>query len=337
MLWLLGVSVACGDGRTPLVVYSPHGRELLLLVEQRFEAMNPSVDVRWLDMGSQDVLDRVRSERANPQADIWFGGPSSLFLRAASDSLLTPYRPSWAQSIAERGRGPGDLYFAVYETPAVIAFNSEAVAQSEAPGDWDEVLLPQWRDQVIIREPLGSGTMRTIFGMMVERGIAETGDTTAGFAWLRELDAQTKEYVFNPALLHQKLLRQEGLITLFGLPDILVERSKGSPFDFRLPASGTPVIEDAIAIVRGTQYEQQAREFVEYVGTIDAQLLAAREAYRLPARQDLPADSLPIWVREVRAQLVVAEMDWQLLADQGADWMMYWDRAVRGRGRDAPR
>src|SRR6266498_4799553 len=43
------------DHRTPLVVYSPHGRDLLTLFELRFEALHPDIDVRWLDMGSQDV------------------------------------------------------------------------------------------------------------------------------------------------------------------------------------------------------------------------------------------------------------------------------------------
>ena len=60
-------------GRTPLVVYSPHGRDLLMLMEKSYEAKHPNVDVRWLDMGSQEVYDRVRSEAANPQADVWFG------------------------------------------------------------------------------------------------------------------------------------------------------------------------------------------------------------------------------------------------------------------------
>jgi len=60
--------------------------------------------------------------------------------------------------------------------------------------------------------------------------------------------------------------------------------------------------------------------------------LAAREVYRLPARQDLPADSLPDWVREVRARLVVEPMEWDRLATDGNAWMAYWDRNVRGRG-----
>jgi iron(III) transport system substrate-binding protein len=329
---LVGVVAACGERRTPLVVYSPHGRDLLLLSETTFEAANPDIDVRWLDMGSQDALDRIRSERANPQADVWFGGPSTLFRRAAGDSLLAAYRPDWAGAVPPRGHGPGDFYFAVYETPAVIAYNRDAVSPAAPPSDWEEVLDPRWTGRVVIRDPLASGTMRTIFGMVIERGLTLTGDTGWGFGWLRRLDAQTREYVFNPALLHQKLLRQEGWLTLWDLPDILVEQSKGSPFDYVLPESGTPVIEDAIAVVRGARHPEAARRFVEWAGSPAAQLLAAREAFRLPARVDLPSDSLPEWARSVKADLVVAEIDWELLSARGAEWMTYWDRHVRGRG-----
>lgn len=334
VVWLGAVvaASACSDGRTPLVVYSPHGRELLQLAEQRFEAANPDIDVRWLDMGSQDVLDRVRSERANPQADVWFGGPSSLFLRAAADSLLTPHRPTWAASTPARGHGPGDLYFAAYETPAVIAYNSSAVPDSAAPTDWEEVLRPEWAGKVVIRDPIASGTMRTIFGMVVQRSLSATGDTAGGFAWLRRLDAQTREYALNPAILHQKLIRREGTVTLWDLPDILVEQNKGQPFGFTLPTSGTPVIQDAIAVVRGARNPEIANRFIEWVGSQEAQLLAAREVFRLPARTDLPDDSVPAWVRRVRAEMVVEEMDWDLLGRRGAEWMTYWDRNVRGRG-----
>jgi iron(III) transport system substrate-binding protein len=317
-----------------LVIYSPHGRSLLTLAEETFEAANPGVDVRWLDMGSQDALDRVRSERANPQADVWYGGPSMLFSRAAADSLLVAYRPTWAGAVPERGHGPGDFFFAAYETPAVIAYNAEALERSEVPSDWDAVLEPRWRDEILIRDPLASGTMRSIFGMVVQRGLRETGDTSAGFDWLRRLDAQTREYVLNPALLHQKLLRQEGIITLWDLPDILTEQRKGNPLDYLLPSSGTPVIEDAIAIVRGTEHLEVAQQFVEWVGSLEGQLLAARREFRLPARTDLPLDSLPEWARAVKSTMVPEDMDWELLGRVGADWMSYWDRHVRGRGNE---
>jgi len=327
------VSTGCqGDRRTPLVIYSPHGRDLLTLLERRFEQLRPDVDVRWLDMGSQEVYDRLRSERANPQADIWFGGPATIFARGARDSLLDPFRPSWAGAIDPHGRGPGDRYFAVYETPAVIVYAEQAVTPDEAPQDWDDLLRPRWKGRVLIRDPLASGTMRAVWGMIIERGLKQTGDTAAGFQWLRRLDAQTKEYVLNGPLLDQKIVRQEGLVTIWDLPDILLNRREGLQLGYRFPRSGTPAIEDAIGVVRNARHRAPAEAFVEYVGGVEGQVVATREAYRLPARLDLPADSLPPWARDVRRQMKVAEVDWDLLAAREAEWMRYWDENVRGRG-----
>jgi len=337
---LLGATVlallvaACQrDGRTPLVIYSPHGRDLLTLLERRFEQLHPDVDVRWLDMGSQEVYDRLRSERANPQADVWFGGPATIFARGVRDSLLEAFRPNWAEAIAAHGRGPGDRYFAAYETPAVIVYAEQAVKPDEAPRDWDDLLDPRWKGKILIRDPLASGTMRAVWGMIIERGLRQTHDTAAGFQWLRRLDAQTKEYVLNGPLLDQKIVRQEGLVTIWDLPDILLSRRDGLPLGYVFPRSGTPVIEDAIGVVRNARHRVPARAFVEYVGSVAAQLAASRDAYRLPARLDLPVDSLPRWAREVRRVMNVAAVDWDLLAERGADWMRYWDQTVRAHGR----
>ena len=335
----LGVAIAAcgGPRRVPVVLYSPHGRDQLELLERAFEAEHPTVDVRWLDMGSQEILDRLRSERSNPQADVWFGGPTVLFDRGVKDSLLAPYRPHWADRVGPRGVGPGDRYWPVYRTPAVIAFNAEAVSLEAAPKDWDEVLDPKWSDKVLIRDPMASGTMRAIWGLVIERSIRETGDTARAMAWLRRLDRQTRSYVLNPALLNEKLARREGLITLWDLPDVLIDKGKGLPLGYVFPRSGTVVIDDGIALVRGAKHAEAGRTFIDYVGSVEAQLLAARGVFRLPARRDLPADSVPSWVAEVERDMVEVELDWDLLAREGARWMAYWDQRVRGTGKAASR
>lgn len=330
--------VACGDdGRTPVVLYSPHGRDQLTLLEQAFEAQRPDIDVRWLDMGSQEILDRVRFERVNPQADVWFGGPTTTFDLGVRDSLLQAYRPVWADRVGPNGIGPHDLYWPVYRTPAVIAYNNKAVPAAEAPQDWDDVLAPRWHDKIVIRDPMASGTMRAIWGLVLVRSIRETGDTAQGMAWLRRLDAGTKTYALNPAILDAKLARAEGLVTLWDLPDILIGRSKGLPFGYTFPRSGTVVIDDAIALVRGGRHPAAAKAFIDFVGGIEAQLLAAERVFRLPARHDLPTNRVPAWVAEVEAEMIVAPMDWQLLAERGTAWMSYWDRHVRGGDRMASR
>ncbi len=334
VLVLLTALTACTpDGREPLTLYSPHDRGLLTTLEQAFEAANPDIDVRWLDMGSQEVLDRLRFEKPNPVADVWFGGPTTIFDRGVSEGVVAPSRPSWAAFVDSTGIGADDHYFPVYRTPAVIAFNSRLVQRGDAPKDWDEVLAPAWRDKVLIRDPMASGTMRAIWGLMLGRSIAATGDTAQGMAWLRRLDGQTRTYALSPAILDQKLARGEGSLTLWDLPDILIAQSKGMPFDYNFPSSGTVVINDAIALVAGSDHVVAARRFIEFVGSPDAQILAAERHWRLPARRDLAPARVPAWVADVEQRMVTAPMDWQLLAKEGAGWMRYWDQRVRGTGK----
>lgn len=335
--WLLALAACERDRRTPVLVYSPHGRDQLMLLEAEFERLHPDVDIRWLDLGSQEILDRLRFERVNAQADVWFGGPTTVFDRGIRDSLLQPYRPVWAEHVDRSAWGPDDLYFGVYRTPAVIAYNSDAVKPEDAPKDWDDVLDPRWHDEVLIRDPMASGTMRAIWGLIIERSIRETGDTSRGMAWLRRLDGQTRAYALNPAILDAKLARREGLVTLWDLPDILISRGKGMPFGYVFPSSGTVVIDDAIGLVRGSRHPDAARAFIDFVGSTEAQVLTANKVFRIPARTDLERDEVPGWLESVMADMKVAPVDWALLARDGPAWMAYWDQHVRNTGhRQAP-
>lgn len=338
--WLIGALAAslggcmAGDGRQALVVYSPHGKDMLGAFERRFEEVRPGVDVQVVDLGSQEVLDRIRSERANPQADVWWGGPATMFQTAADEGLLQASTPEWSGALPADARHPQGLWHGIYVTPSVIAFNSELVRPADAPQDWDEVLQPKWRGKVLIRDPMASGTMRTIFGAIIGRSIRTTGDTAQGFDWLRRLDGQTREYVLNPTLLYQKLARREGSITLWDMPDIEMARARTKlPLDYVFARSGTPLPIDGAAVVRGTRNAELANLFVEYVGSDRALAAAARDFYRLPARSDFPADSLPPALRERRARIVPMAVDWKLLQARTPEWMRRWDETVRGRGR----
>jgi iron(III) transport system substrate-binding protein len=321
---IVSTVVGCGDGRTPLVLYSPHGRDLLELMESTYERQRPEIDVRWLDMGSQEVYDRIRSEAVNPQADVWFGGPDTIFSRGAEEGLLEPFAPAWADSVPPMSRHPEKLYHGLYEAVPVLVYNSRALSSEEAPADWEA--------KIVIRDPLASGTMRTAFGMVLSRSVAETGDTAAGFEWLARLDRQTKEYVVNPALLFEKLIRQEGLVSIWELTDMLFLKQRGAPLDYNFPTSGTPIINDSIGLVKGSPHQVEARDFIDWVGSREALLLAAREAFRLPARIDLPREELPEWAQEALDEIVPAAVDWQLIAAEGNRWMSRWDREIRGRG-----
>ncbi len=328
------VVVGCSSGdKKTLTVYSPHGKEMLAEFEKQYETLHPDVDVQWLDMGSQDAYDRIRTERENPQADIWWGAPSMTFAKAESEGLLVQYMPTWDSAVAVEFKSANAFWYGTFITPEVIMYNNRLLTGDEAPHDWDDLLNDKWRGKIVIRYPLASGTMRTIYAALIQREINKTGDPEAGYQWLRRLDANTKTYTADPTQLYLKIAREEGLVTLWNLPDVIIQvNTNGYPFGYSIPESGTPLITDCIAIVKGSRDLSEAKRFYEFVTSVKSTVQQAREFYRIPTRKDIPASSLPEWMTSLN--IIPMNVDWASIGLNEKEWMKYWDEKIKGSGKN---
>ncbi len=323
-----------GGGRTVLTVYSPHGKALLEHYERGFEKDNPDVDVKWVELGSSEILDRLRAEKNKPAVDVWFGAPSELFERAAAEGLLDTITPSWAAAIPVDAKDPKGQWYGTYLTPEVIAYNAAQVPDSLVPTEWKDVGNPRWKDRVIIRDPVSSGTMRAIFGAIMQQSISNTGKTDSGWALLRRLDANTREYTPTPAAMYDKLQSGEGWISLYNMPDIAaLAKRPGSVVKFTSPTSGTPVLVDGIALVKNSNNRTFGIRYIEYVTSQEALAFAADSLTRIPVRTDIAEETLPDWVIEARVGIKAIPLDHTLMADSLDVWMKAWDSVVRGRNR----
>lgn len=336
LLSVILISLACRSSgtseRKSLLIYTPHGQDLLRDFVSRYKQAHPEVDVQFLDMGSREVFERLRAERNRPQADLWWGAAHTTFQTAADENLLAAYRPTWADKVPTESRDPQDRWYGTYETPEVIVYNSELVKAEDAPSDWDDVLDAKWRDKVLIRNPNPSDSMRAIFGAMIWRFYKDTNSPAGGYDWLRKLDANVHEYTIDGTLLMQKLTRGEGAISLWNMPDVVIYREKKNfkNIAYVIPKSGTPVITDGIAIVKGAPHEEEARRFYEFVNTPESLIYAAQTYYRIPTRTDLDRSQLPAWMNEPFTRMPI---DWELLRKEGNEWLRYWDREIRGRNK----
>src|SRR5687767_15900246 len=198
-----------------LLIYTPHGQAQLKDFIERYKQSHSDVDVQFLDMGSREILERIRAERNRPQADLWWGAAHTTFQTAAEENLLATYRPTWADAVPTEARDNLDRWYGTFKTPEVIVYNTDAVKPEDAPKDWDDVLDPKWRDKILIRNPNPSDSMRAIFGAMIWRFYKDTGSPEKGYEWLRRLDTNVHEYTADGTLLMQKLVRREGDITLW--------------------------------------------------------------------------------------------------------------------------
>lgn len=318
------VALALGGCTTReiVVVYSPHGAEVMEDYEARFEAAHPDIDLQWFAAGAKEVHARVMNERHNPACDVWWGAPSTLFLQAAHEGLLEPYAPDWAEHLPPAYKDPEGRWHATYISPLAILFNTTAYAADAMPDTWDGLLDPRWRGRVVLRSPLASGTMRTFLCAM----IARQPDVDAGIAWLRRLAENTARYPESPNLLYDHLKKNPERIAAWLLPDIVMQRDRnGFPFGFRVPRE-TPVITDCIAIVRNAPNPEGARKFHDFVTTREA-LAHQAEAYaKMPARADIPREDLPAWM--AAQEIEAMDIDWAAFAAVEDAWCKRWEREV---------
>ena len=281
----------------------------------------------------QEILDRLRFERVNPQADVWFGGPTTIFDRgiAGLAAAAVPAgvgragRPqrhrartiSTVRRIAPPRSSPSTARPCPATRPPRLGRGARAALARQDPHPRSDGQRNHARD-------LGSDHRSEH-----ARDRRHRARAWPGFAGSTGRPRPTPS---TPRSSTRSWRAAEGLVTLWDLPDILISRSKGMPFGYIFPRSGTVVIDDAIGLVRGSRHPEAAQ------GVHRLRRRASRRSCSPRARSSVCRRGttsrrirVPAWVAEVEREMVVAPMDWALLARQGPAWMGYWDRHVRGQ------
>ena len=83
-------------------------------------------------MGAQQILERLRGEKANPQADFWWGGTQSALTVGANEGLLQAWKPSFNDSIDAAYKDADGRWFGEMLLPEVIMINSDVLKRNRS-------------------------------------------------------------------------------------------------------------------------------------------------------------------------------------------------------------
>ena len=72
------------------------------------------------------LVQRLEAEKANPQADVYWGNEIFHTINLAEQGFFDPYRPTTAEDVPARWRGTNDLYTCIGVRARVIAFFTRA-------------------------------------------------------------------------------------------------------------------------------------------------------------------------------------------------------------------
>ncbi len=327
-LTLRAGSPMAAEPEKKVVVYSTHGEAMLEMVADAF-TNETGITVDFINLKGA-LADRVRAEKANPQSDVMYGAPSSVFLELKAEGLFDAFTPSWADTIDPLFKDTESYWYGTIQTPVMMFYNTEMLTEEEAPKDWYELTDSKYAGKLVFRNALSSSARATYSALLQQFELK--GELDKGWQFMKALDAGTKQYYGSGSMLFQAVGRKEAAVSFMVLNSIIDNKINNKmPLAVIDAKSGSPVITDGIALIHGAKHPNAGKAFIEFAGSAEVQAMLAREFNRLPTHPDALAES-PEWMADTSFK--VMPVDWQDLAANQSAWMQKWDAEVKNIGKD---
>ena len=312
-----------------VVVYSTHSEAMLEAVATEFEK-ETGVKVEFINLKGE-LADRVRAEAENPQSDVMFGAASSVFLELKEEDLFEAYQPTWADQINPLFKDVDNTFFGTIQTPVVMFYNTDVIAQEDAPKDWSDLADEKYSNQFVFRNALSSSARATYSALLQQ--YEKQGDLQAGWDYLAGVDANTKQYFGSGSLQFQAIGRKEAGISFATLSSVIDNRENNNmPLEIVNAESGSPVITDCIGMIKNAKHPNAAKAFIEFAGGEKIQTLYANEFNRMPTHPEAIKNA-PAWMGDI--ELNIMDVDWGKLSQSQSEWMQKWDSEVKDTQKDS--
>lgn len=310
-----------------LIIYSTHTEEMLELVADGFTEKT-GVEVEYINLKGE-LADRIRAEKGNPQADIMYGGSSSLFIEMAKEDIFESVATTWGEELSPIFKDKDYRWYGVMLTPVTIFYNIEALSAEDAPKSWKDLADPKYKDKIVSRDYVSSSQRAAIVALLDY--FSRTSSFDEGVEYLKALDNNTKNYYGSGSLHFQAVGKNEAPIS-YGVLSSIIENQidNAMPLELVDAEEGSIVLTDAIAAIKNAPNPNAAKAFIEYAGSEEIQVKLANEFNRMPTL-DSALEKCPQWMQ---IPFKIMEVDWENISSNESEWLNMWDTEIRDSSRD---
>jgi iron(III) transport system substrate-binding protein len=274
LLWsLLGSTHAFARS---LVVYCSHDPDACELAAQTFQR-ETGIETSIIRKPTGEFYAQIRAERANPRADLWYGGTIDPFLQAAAEGLFVAYRSPgvadlqpWARRATERSDYKVAAIYRIiigFGTSATILTQKELVA----PRCWSDLVSPAYKKEIELSNPVTSGTGYTILATLITL-YGEDG----AFDYLKKLQPNVVRFTQSGTAQGPSVARGEVGVGVTFVHEFITQKLAGFEVAIAIPCEGTGDALGGMAILNGAPHPDEARIFYDWALTKPAQELANR-------------------------------------------------------------
>jgi iron(III) transport system substrate-binding protein len=280
--WLAAIAIASTAlaSASELVIYSGRKESAIKPVVELFE-WRTGVKVVLKIGKTSGLANEILQERQRPRADIFIATEAGVCEVLAREGALDPYAPARARVIPSEYKSSKGFWTGISGRARVILYNKGLVRDEEIPNSVLNLTDAKWKGKV---------------------AIAGTRERTT-LSWLSALfhvmgEAKTKSYIDSLLRDHLKVLPDnsdvwrgvgsgEFALGLTNSPNYHLALKAGLPVGVVYPdqgptSMGSLVNPNAVAILKGSKHLPEARRFVDFILSQEAQAILVRHAFEIP-------------------------------------------------------
>lgn len=235
---------------------------------------------------TSEALERIRRGEGLPEYDVWHGGGSEMYVAAAQEGLLAPYRPPRTEGIPAQVRDPRGRWTGVYVSFLGLCVDAGRLDElgAETPRSWDDLLDPALAGWVSASSPRTSGTAYTT--MLVQRD--RLGEEE-GLEYLAQLYPQILQFTRSGTAPVQVVAQGEAAVGISFAPYCDAAAAAGAPVTTILPRDGTGYEVGAVAVLADAPHPAAARRYVDRAVSEEGQRSGATSGiHQVPTQPGLP-------------------------------------------------
>lgn len=274
---------AKGDDNT-LVVYCPHPIAFINPLVEEFEKSS-GVKVEVIAAGSGELLKRVESEKANPLGDIFWGGSlNTMKPKADLFENYTSANEDHVQSAFKNTEGPLTRFT---DIPSVIMVNTNLIGDIKVEG-YEDLLNPALKGKIATADPSkSSSSYEHLVNMLYAMG---KGDPDKGWDYVQKLcENLDGKLLSGSSAVYKGVADGEYAVGLTFEEGGAKYVADGAPVKLVYMKEGVISKPDGIYIIKNAKHMENAKKFIDFITSKEAQTLITQKLHRRSVRDDVPA------------------------------------------------
>lgn len=274
-----------------LVVYSSvdeaNARKILAAFSK-----DTGIEVEFVFLSSGPALARIEAEKANPQADVWFGAPMENHIIAKERGLTMQYRITIPKEISTRFYDSKEgYYYPIYMNPLGIGINMTVLEKMKlpVPESWNDLLKPVYKKTIQYPNPQSSGT-----GYTFVAGLIKILGEEAAFKFMKLMAPNVQTYTQSGTAPSKAVGIGEAPIGIQFTPAFFQFIDQGYNIKVVFPKEGVPYEVACLSIIKGAKNVDAAKKLIEWVLSKEGQQqIVDQKTYFYPIRTDVNFGNLP--------------------------------------------